>query len=166
MALIPLAEYAKKNGRLPASVRQKAIRGGFLTAQKLGRDWWIDEEEAYPDNRIKTGDYVDWRHKGMKEIYRSYGMLDMDNREGIIVYQTGGGQIQVEITCIDMDKNTTLFRFPAPSEMPDWANWEWAAKYDAIFWGREAGQVFVKGKWRNPQRIQEQHQDHEWLKYI
>ena len=166
MALIPLAEYAKKNGRLPVSVRQKAIRGGFATARKLGRDWFIDEDEVYPDNRIKTGDYVDWRHKGMQEIYRSYNMLDMAKQEGIAIYQTGGGQIQVEIASVDNAKGTTIFRFPAPANLPDWASWDWAAKYDAIFWGREAGQIFVKGKWRDPQKIQEQHQDQEWLKYI
>lgn len=49
--LISLVEYATKHGRSPVSVRQMALRGGFKTAQKIGRDWLIDSEEKYPDRR-------------------------------------------------------------------------------------------------------------------
>ena len=58
MALISITEYAKRNGKHPVSARQKAARGGFKTAQKIGRDWLIDEHEPYEDNRIKTGEYI------------------------------------------------------------------------------------------------------------
>lgn len=61
--LIPLADYARKNGRDPATARQMALRGGFQTAQKIGRDWLIDDQEPYPDRRVKTGQYKDWRKK-------------------------------------------------------------------------------------------------------
>lgn len=47
MAFISLAEYARRHGRLPDSARQKAQRGGFKTATKIGRDWLIDEDEPY-----------------------------------------------------------------------------------------------------------------------
>ena len=61
--MISLKEYAAKHGKHPVSVRQKAARGGFQTAQKIGRDWIIDENEPYEDNRLKSGDYVNWRKK-------------------------------------------------------------------------------------------------------
>ena len=63
MALISLTEYAKKHGKAPVSVRQKAQRGGFQTAQKIGRNWVIDEDEPYEDERITSGKYKNWRKK-------------------------------------------------------------------------------------------------------
>ena len=50
---ITLKEYALLHKRNPATVRQKAIRGGFKTAEKIGRDWFIDKEEPYSDLRKK-----------------------------------------------------------------------------------------------------------------
>jgi len=61
MALISLAEYAEKNGRSARQMRQKAAAGGFETAQKIGRNWVIEEGEPYIDNRVKTGKYKNWR---------------------------------------------------------------------------------------------------------
>lgn len=60
---ISLAEYAKMNGRNPASVRQKVLRGGFKTARKIGRSWLISKSEPYEDNRITSGKYRNWRKK-------------------------------------------------------------------------------------------------------
>lgn len=51
--LIPLVEYAEIHGRNPATARQKALRGGFKTAVKMGRDWFIDSDEPYI--KQKTG---------------------------------------------------------------------------------------------------------------
>lgn len=51
--LISLAEYAGKHGRDPATVRQMALRGGFQTARKIGRNWVIEDYEVYPDHRKK-----------------------------------------------------------------------------------------------------------------
>lgn len=59
--MISLAEYAAKNGKSHVAARQMAQRGGFKTAQKIARNWIIDENEPYPDARIKTGKYIDWR---------------------------------------------------------------------------------------------------------
>ena len=50
---ITLAEYARRHGRALATVRQKAYRGGFKTARRVGRDWFIDEDEPLVDNRRK-----------------------------------------------------------------------------------------------------------------
>nr|DAS13053.1 MAG TPA: hypothetical protein [Caudoviricetes sp.] len=40
-----------------------AARGGFKTAQKIGRYWVIEDTEPYPDARVKTGKYRNWRKK-------------------------------------------------------------------------------------------------------
>ena len=53
--LISLAEYAKAHGRDPATARQMALRGGFETARKIGRNWVIDDGETWPDRRVKSG---------------------------------------------------------------------------------------------------------------
>lgn len=58
MAIITLKEYAERHGKQPVIVRQKALRGGFRTAKKLGRDWFIDEDEPYIDERVTSGKYV------------------------------------------------------------------------------------------------------------
>lgn len=63
MALITLKEYAKRHDKNPVVVRQKALRGGFATAQKIGRDWLIDEHEPYEDHRIRSGKYIGARQK-------------------------------------------------------------------------------------------------------
>lgn len=61
--LISLVEYAKLHDREISSVRRKASRGGFKTARKIGRNWVIDKNEPYTDNRVKSGKYKDWRKK-------------------------------------------------------------------------------------------------------
>lgn len=63
MGMIPLKEYAIRYGRDPSAFRHKALRGGFQTAQKIGRDWMIDENEPLTDHRIRSGNYKDWRKK-------------------------------------------------------------------------------------------------------
>lgn len=61
--LIPLTEYAKRHGKAPANARQLAGRGSFETARKMGRDWFVDDAEPWPDRRIKSGHYIGWRNK-------------------------------------------------------------------------------------------------------
>lgn len=51
--LIPLKEWAIRNGISPATARQKAGRGGFMTARKVGRDWMISAAEPRIDHREK-----------------------------------------------------------------------------------------------------------------
>lgn len=55
---ITLKEYAARNGRAHASARHMAQRGSFKTAEKVGRDWLIDEDEPYPDHRRR-----EWKDK-------------------------------------------------------------------------------------------------------
>lgn len=53
MELISLVEYAELNGIDSATARQRAIRGSFKTARKIGRNWVIDKNELLIDNRKK-----------------------------------------------------------------------------------------------------------------
>ena len=56
--LISLTEYAQLNGIDPATVRQRALRGAYKTARKIGRNWVIDKNESHVDHRIKSGKYI------------------------------------------------------------------------------------------------------------
>lgn len=64
--LIPLTQYAKEHGITPDTARQRARRGAFTSAVKMGRDWMIDAEEPLVDLRIKSGKYRDWRNKSVE----------------------------------------------------------------------------------------------------
>ena len=65
--LISLAQYAKKHGKSQVTARQTAQREGFQTARKIGRNWVIDSEEPWPeDKRIKSGEYIGWYEKYRK----------------------------------------------------------------------------------------------------
>ena len=59
--MIPINEYAAKIGKAPTSIRQKCQRGTLPGAVKIGRDWLIPADAPYPDNRVKSGEYRDWR---------------------------------------------------------------------------------------------------------
>lgn len=51
--MIPLKDWAVRHGIAPATARQKALRGGFKTAEKVGRDWMIDADEPHVDLRTE-----------------------------------------------------------------------------------------------------------------
>ena len=59
MPLISLVEYAKKQGVTANAVRRKILRG-MLNAVKIGRNWVIDSEEPYEDNR-RSGKSRRWK---------------------------------------------------------------------------------------------------------
>ena len=63
MGLITAKEYAIKHGLDPATMRSRIFRGRIKTAQKLGRDWFLDEDEEMVDARIISGKYIDARKK-------------------------------------------------------------------------------------------------------
>lgn len=50
---ITLKEWAEKNGIDPATARQRALRGAFETARKIGNLWIIDKDEPLLDHRRK-----------------------------------------------------------------------------------------------------------------
>lgn len=49
--LIPLTEYAKRQNKKLDTARHRALRGGFKTAVRMGRDWFIDENEPWLGHR-------------------------------------------------------------------------------------------------------------------
>lgn len=61
--LITIKEYAQRNGIDHVKVRHRCERGNYKTARRFGRDWVIDSEDVFIDNRVKTGKYKDWRKK-------------------------------------------------------------------------------------------------------
>ena len=65
--MISISEYSAMHGKTDRAARQMAQRGGFKTAQKIARNWIIDENEPYPDARIKTGKYIGSRNKSKAE---------------------------------------------------------------------------------------------------
>jgi hypothetical protein len=60
--LIPIAAYAARIGLTANAIRRRCIRG-TLPGVKMGRDWFIPADTPYTDNRVKTGEYKDWRKK-------------------------------------------------------------------------------------------------------
>ena len=62
--LITITEYAAKVGKSHTAVQQKCQRGTLPGAVKIGRDWLIPADAPYPDQRITSGKYRDWRRKG------------------------------------------------------------------------------------------------------
>lgn len=74
--LISLTEYAAKHGKNESSARRMALRGRFCTAEKIGRNWVIDENEPWPD--FRTSAY----RKDLKKIesfeYTENGKLIID----------------------------------------------------------------------------------------
>ena len=65
--LIPIAQWAEKVGIAPVTARQKAARG-TIPAQKMGRDWFIEESTPNTDSRLKSGNFKNWINKSMKEL--------------------------------------------------------------------------------------------------
>ena len=63
MTLITLTEYAERHGKFPSNLRRMVSQGRFKTAVKMGRDWFIDEDEPFIDGRITTGKYIGWRER-------------------------------------------------------------------------------------------------------
>ena len=60
---IPLTEYAARVGKSRITVAQKCQRGSLPGAVKVGRNWLIPTNAPYPDNRVKSGQYKNWRKK-------------------------------------------------------------------------------------------------------
>lgn len=52
--LISFSEYAKIHNVTSDTIRQRANRGLFKSAKKIGRNWVIDKNEPYIDNRISN----------------------------------------------------------------------------------------------------------------
>lgn len=60
---LSVREYAARVGKEESSVKKKCQRGTLPGAVKIGRDWLIPADAPYPDARVKSGDYKNWRKK-------------------------------------------------------------------------------------------------------
>lgn len=56
--LITLKEYARRIEKDERNVRKKAQLGKFKTAIKIGRDWFINPDEPYIDERVTSGKWI------------------------------------------------------------------------------------------------------------
>jgi hypothetical protein len=50
---ITLKEWAEQHGIHPDTARQRALRGAFQTAKKIGNLWIISKDEPHIDHRKK-----------------------------------------------------------------------------------------------------------------
>lgn len=53
---ITLKEWAQAHGIHPDTARQRALRGAFTTAKKIGNLWIIKADEQLIDHRRKGGE--------------------------------------------------------------------------------------------------------------
>lgn len=49
--IIALTEYARLHNRSGDTLRRLAESGALKTAKKIGRNWTVDSEEAYPSKK-------------------------------------------------------------------------------------------------------------------
>lgn len=54
---VTLKEYAEIHGIDPATARQRALRGSFQTAEKMGTVWVIKKDEPYIDHRRRREEH-------------------------------------------------------------------------------------------------------------
>lgn len=60
---LSVSEFAKMHGKDPGNIR-RLLASGRLDGQKVGNQWIIAEDTAYPDDkRETTGKYRNWRKR-------------------------------------------------------------------------------------------------------
>ena len=60
---LTVSQYAKLTGKDPGNIRRMLIKGA-LPGKKLGNQWVISKDTAYPeDGRVRSGDFRNWRKK-------------------------------------------------------------------------------------------------------
>ena len=93
-----VSEYAEIMGKDPGNIRRNLIKG-LIPGQKLGKQWVIPKDSVYPrDQRVKTGDYRNWRKKtavrqenlqlmkGIGKMCRDLGNLYGTTLDRIVLY--------------------------------------------------------------------------------
>ena len=108
----------------------------------------------------------------MKEVYRSFGVLDMDCHEGYAIYELKNGLLEISSENIDLDKRDARFRVPKEllSE-DDYGNLEklGALEADAMNGCYENAQTFHNGKWyygKTIREIQKKNKDLYWQRHV
>lgn len=108
-----------------------------------------------------------------KELYRSFeGKLDVGNEEGYIIYNIGGGRLQIERYNVWTHGPQEPFRIPAKLLPPeDYGNEAKIVELCVDAWyGRRAGtEIFFRDRWYSDEaieKIQKLHEDNVWQKYV
>lgn len=110
---ISVTEYAEKYKKDPGNIRRMLIEGR-MQGVKIGRQWAIDENEPYPeDRRVKSGQYAGWRKRAayykaaciksqleplVKDLVDIYG----ESLESIILYGSYARGTQTEESDVDI----------------------------------------------------------------
>lgn len=98
-----VSEYAKMTGKDPAHIRRMLIYGRLL-GEKIGNQWVIPKDAEYPaDNRVKSGNYRNWRkkldiraenpvlYKSLFNMSKSFVEIFGDNLDRIVLYHMQEG---------------------------------------------------------------------------
>lgn len=110
----------------------------------------------------------------MEEIYRSFdGKLGAEQQEGYILYSVNSGDL-IEYEGLSVWENTETARARIPARyLPetDYGNLEKIGELivDCYNGNLPGGQIHINGKWWSYNaicKIQEQHQDNHWMRYI
>lgn len=75
--IISIEDYAVAHGKAVSTMRQRAQRGSFKTAKKIGNSWTIDSNEPLVDHRIKSTA----QHDDFVELYKRLGSVRAVARE-------------------------------------------------------------------------------------
>ena len=60
---LSVTEYANKYGKDPGNIRRH-LASGRLEGKKVGNQWIISDDAAYPeDSRQTSGKYINWRKR-------------------------------------------------------------------------------------------------------
>ncbi len=82
--LLSVSEYAKLHGKDPGNIR-RFLASGRIEGEKVGNQWVLPENAAYPDDRrVLSGKYRNWRKRAAlnenKKLMRAISAMVMELR--------------------------------------------------------------------------------------
>jgi len=81
VGLITIKEYGERHGVPHPLMRQRCERGCFRTAKKVGRDWVVDEDEEFIDQRFSANKTPEKKVKKLRSDSRYPLSWDDEFRE-------------------------------------------------------------------------------------
>ena len=108
----------------------------------------------------------------MKEVYRSFGVLNMDCRYGYIIYELKNDLLEISSESTDLNSKDNRFRVPKRLlSKADYGNIEklGALQADAMNGCYEDTQTFHNGKWYSGstiREIQKKNKDLYWQRHV